>query len=157
MEEENLIEVKIEKINSCKDVPFPSQAHPGEDVGYDLHYVGRKTIIWPFTRKMLSANCKMAMPKGICGHVRGRSGLAKKGIWCYSGTVDPGFRGQIKVVLCNFSFIPRVFRKGDRIAQLVFHKYEEVEWKVVDKLPIDSERGESGFGSTGVGQSFGGK
>jgi dUTP pyrophosphatase len=147
-----LTEIQIERIPGAEDVPLPSQAHPGEDVGYDLHYTGKRVTIWPFTKKTLPVNCKMAMPKGFCGHVRGRSGLTKKGMLTPGGTVDPGFRGCISVTLCNFSVVPRVFHRGDRIAQLVFHRYEEVQWEQVSKIPDNSARGEKGFGSTGIKQ-----
>lgn len=94
----------------------------------------------------------VAIPKGYVGLVHPRSGLAaKKKVTVLNapGTIDAGYRGEVKVILINHGDEHVDIRKGDRIAQLVIQKVEEADWNIVDELP-DSVRGEGGFGSTGA-------
>jgi len=94
----------------------------------------------------------IALSPGLECQVRSRSGLAiKHGIFALNapGTIDSDYRGEIKVILANFSKKDFVINRGDRIAQLVIAKYEKIKWKITDELP-DSLRGEGGFGSTGI-------
>lgn len=93
----------------------------------------------------------VAIPKGYVGLVHPRSGLAaKKKVTVLNapGTIDDGYRGEVKVILINHGNEHVDICKGDRIAQLVIQKVEEADWNIVDELP-DSVRGEGGFGSTG--------
>jgi dUTP pyrophosphatase len=95
---------------------------------------------------------KIAMPQGIVGLVHPRSGLAaKNGITVLNapGTVDSGYRGEVAVTLVNHSDVDFEIKRGDRIAQIVFQKYEQVRFVEVTELP-GSQRGDAGFGSTGV-------
>jgi dUTP pyrophosphatase len=100
---------------------------------------------------MISLLLKIKMPEGMEGQIRSRSGLANKyGVFVLNspGTVDPDYRGEIKVLLANMGHLPFDISEGDRIAQLVFSRYE------TPSLNANSishyERGEKGFGSTGI-------
>ena len=94
----------------------------------------------------------MEIPEGYEGQVRARSGLALKyGISLPNGigTIDSDYRGELKVILINHGKEDFVIKNGDRIAQIVFIKYEKAELEIVESLE-DTERSEGGFGSTGV-------
>jgi len=93
----------------------------------------------------------IAIPPGYEGQVRPRSGLARKfGVTLVNspGTIDPGYRGEIRVLMINHGPDPYTVRPGDRIAQLVIGAYAAVSWQVEEGL-TDSSRGDGGFGSTG--------
>ena len=97
----------------------------------------------------------IALEPGYECQVRSRSGLAiKHGIFALNapGTIDSDYRGEIKIILANFGKEDFIINRGDRIAQLVVAKYENVKWEQVEELP-NSERGGGGFGSTGIKES----
>lgn len=94
----------------------------------------------------------VAIPRGYEMQVRSRSGLAaKQGVFALNspGTIDSDYRGEVKVILANFSNEDVIIERGTRIAQLVVARHETVTWNVVETLD-DTVRGEGGFGSTGV-------
>lgn len=92
----------------------------------------------------------IALPEGVECQLRGRSGLAfKYDIIAHLGTIDEDYRGEIKVKLFNLSNDNFLIHPGERIAQLVFNKYEKIEWQEVATLD-ETDRGEGGFGSTGI-------
>ena len=99
----------------------------------------------------------LAIPAGYEGQIRGRSGLARKGIIVPNapGTIDSDYRGEVAVLLANIGSEPFVVNRGDRIAQLVVAPVVVVDWVALDELDElgESERGGSGFGSTGVNSS----
>ena len=129
----------------------PSYASPG-DAGMDLRAT-ETVMLAPFQRALISTGIAIAIPEGYAGFVQPRSGLAvKRGITVLNtpGLIDSHYRGEIKVCLINMD--PKngfVINEGDRIAQLVIQKVETVEWEVVDSLDV-TERGEGGFGSSGI-------
>ncbi len=143
------LEVLISTVSP--DVPLPSYAHPG-DAGADLTTREDVTLA-PGERKTVPTGVRIALPAGYVALVHPRSGLAaKSGITIVNapGTVDAGYRGEISVTLLNTDAHNSVhLSKGDRIAQLVFQKFETARFVQVDDLP-GSHRGEGGFGSTGV-------
>jgi dUTP pyrophosphatase len=99
---------------------------------------------------VIPTNIHIQLPEGCEAQVRGRSGLAfKYDIIAHLGTIDADYRGAIGVKLFNFSDNDFVVRPGERIAQLVISKYEKIEWEEVSELN-ETERGEKGFGSTGM-------
>ena len=101
---------------------------------------------------MIPTGLYMQIPEGFEGQVRPRSGLAaKRGVTVLNtpGTIDADYRGEIKVILVNLSSEPFTVEPGERIAQMVFARHETAEWMLVDELD-STERGEGGFGSTGV-------
>src|SRR5246127_926479 len=132
------------------DVPLPSYAHPG-DAGADLT-TAEDIELGPGERALVRTGLAIALPDGYAAFVHPRSGLAARhGVTLVNapGTVDAGYRGEIKVVLLNTDPVtPVSFRRGDRIAQLVVQRVEHVTFREVAALP-GSARGEGGFGSTG--------
>jgi dUTP pyrophosphatase len=121
--------------------------------GVDLRAnIDAPIVIGPLERCLVKTGLFMAIPVGYEGQVRPRSGLAfKSGITVLNspGTIDADYRGEVGVILINLSNEPFTIQDGERIAQLVVNKCEQAEFCVVDELTV-TERGEGGFGSTGV-------
>lgn len=131
-------------------VPIPSYEHPG-DAGADLVTTVDATIA-PGERVLLPTGIAIALPDGYAAFVHPRSGLAVRfGVSLVNapGTVDAGYRGEIKVSVINLDpGTPVVFHRGDRIAQLVIQPVVRARFHEVERLP-GSARGAGGFGSTG--------
>lgn len=132
-------------------VALPAYAHAG-DAGADLVTTVDVTIP-PGERAMVGTGIAIALPPGYAAFVHPRSGLGYRlgvSIVNTPGTVDAGYRGEIKVVLVNHDLREQaVFRRGDRIAQLVVQRVEQARFHEVERLP-GSARGDGGYGSTGV-------
>ncbi|MDJ0336991.1 dUTP diphosphatase [Cryobacterium sp. PH31-O1] len=130
---------------------LPNYAHPG-DAGADLH-AAEGLVLAPGTRALVGTGVSIALPDGFAAFVVPRSGLAARhGITIVNspGTVDAGYRGEIKVALLNTDLSESFpIAVGDRIAQLIVMPVARATFIAVDKLP-GSHRGEGGFGSTGV-------
>jgi len=130
--------------------PMPSYAHAG-DAGLDLT-TRKACVIQPGQRELLPTGIAIALPEGFAAFVHPRSGLAiKHGVSLVNtpGTIDAGYRGEIQVIVINHDPVSAVeFAVGDRIAQLVIQRVEQVSLVVVDQLP-GSDRGEKVFGSSG--------
>ena len=131
-------------------LPVPSYAHPG-DAGADL-VAADDVELAPGERAVVPTGVAIALPEGYAGFVHPRSGLgAKFGVTVVNapGTIDAGYRGEIKVTLLNTDLKEPVrFARGDRIAQLVVQRVERAAFHEVGALP-GSSRGAGGFGSTG--------
>jgi dUTP pyrophosphatase len=129
----------------------PGYAHPG-DAGADLS-CSEDVTLGPGERRTVGTGVSIALPEGYAAFVHPRSGLAARhGVTIVNapGTVDAGYRGEIRVTLLNTDLRdPVVLRRGDRIAQLVVQRVERVLFVPVDQLP-GSVRGTGGFGSTGL-------
>ena len=129
---------------------LPAYAHgPNEDAGLDLRSVEEATLE-PGVPRLVPTGLTVEIPPGFEAQVRPRSGLALKHAIAMPnapGTIDPGYRGEIRVILLNLGREPYVIRAGDRIAQLIVARYEQVEW--VEGELAGSRRGEGGFGSSG--------
>jgi dUTP pyrophosphatase len=132
------------------DVPLPSYEHPG-DAGADLVTTVDATLA-PGERALLPTGIAIALPDGYAAFVHPRSGLAvRHGVSLVNapGTVDAGYRGEIRVSVINLDPVAEVtFRRGDRIAQLVIQPVVRARFHEVEQLP-GSSRGAGGFGSTG--------
>jgi dUTP pyrophosphatase len=132
------------------DLPPPAYAHPG-DAGADLHSREDVTLA-PGERRVVGTGVAIALPEGYAAFVHPRSGLAATyGLTIVNtpGTVDAGYRGEIKICLVNTDREhPVQLTRGDRIAQLVIQRVAVAEFTVVDELP-GSARGVGGYGSTG--------
>ncbi|HEV7756592.1 MAG TPA: dUTP diphosphatase [Mycobacteriales bacterium] len=131
------------------DLPPPAYAHPG-DAGADL-VAAADVELPPGGRALVGTGVAIALPIGYAAFVHPRSGLAAKlGVTTLNapGTVDAGYRGEIRVNLVNHGADAVVVRRGDRIAQLVVQRVEQAVFTVVDVLP-ESVRGTGGHGSTG--------
>jgi len=141
------MDVKIVKTD--KDLPTPCYAHEG-DAGMDI-YSSENYILKPGESKIFGAGIKVAIPFGYEMQVRPRSGLAAKfavTVLNSPGTIDHQYRGNVGVILINHSKNNYEVKKGDRIAQAVFAKFESAKLAEVDDLDATA-RGEGGFGSTG--------
>jgi dUTP pyrophosphatase len=142
------LEVQVQRLDA--DLPLPSYAHPG-DAGADLVTTVDVTLA-PGERAMVPTGVAIALPDGYVALVHPRSGLAARhglSIVNAPGTVDAGYRGEIKVLLINHDpREPIELRRGDRIAQLVIQRFERAEFVDVVTLPT-SVRGAGGYGSTG--------
>jgi dUTP pyrophosphatase len=129
---------------------IPKYATTG-DAGADL--ISAEDVRIPSHQRILvKTGIKIAIPEGYVGLVHPRSGLALKyGITVLNapGTIDAGYRGEVGVILYNSGVLDFEVKVGDRIAQLVVQKVETAEFEILDAL-IDSDRGDGGFGSTGV-------
>lgn len=132
-------------------LPALTYAQEG-DAGVDLR-AAENLVLQPGERALVATGVAIALPTGYVGLVHPRSGLAAKhGITVVNapGTIDSGYRGEIKVCLLNTdSSEPFVVSHGDRIAQLVIQRYEQANFMLTEELP-SSVRGVDGFGSTGV-------
>jgi dUTP pyrophosphatase len=131
--------------------PCPAYATP-QSAGVDLKANLTESItLQPLQRTLVPTGLFMALPAGYEAQVRPRSGLAAKhGITVLNtpGTIDADYRGEIKVILVNLSNEPFEIVPGERIAQMVIARHEQVEWEPVEELDA-TERGAGGFGSTG--------
>lgn len=131
-------------------LPLPQRARPG-DAGVDLYAASAVTLA-PGERATVGTGVAVAIPEGWAGLVTPRSGLAQRhglGIVNAPGVVDSGYRGEIRVILVNHGGEPAVLARGDRIAQMVVVPVMVADLLEVPELP-GSERGEGGFGSTGL-------
>ena len=141
------VEVLIQRLD---DVPLPAYAHPG-DAGADV-VTTVDVELGPGERAMVPTGISIALPEGYVALVHPRSGLAARcgvSIVNSPGTVDAGYRGEVKVLLVNLDpHEPVTLSRGDRIAQLVFQQVERARFVEVDRLP-GSDRGAGGYGSTG--------
>jgi dUTP pyrophosphatase len=142
--------VDVQLIRLDPGVPLPAYALPG-DAGADL-CAAEDVDLAPGERAIVRTGIAIALPVGYAAFVHPRSGLAAKhGVTLVNapGTIDSGYRGEIKVILLNTdSARPVSLRRGDRIAQLVVQRVEHVRFREVATLP-GAARGEDGFGSTG--------
>ncbi len=143
------MQVKIKRLHA--EAQVPTYAHgPLEDAGLDLRSVEAVTIL-PAQTYAVSTGLSIELPPGYEAQIRPRSGLAFKHsitIPNSPGTIDPSYRGEIKVILLNLGAAPFVIAPGDRIAQMIIARYEAVEFLESDLS--DSERGQGGFGSSGL-------
>ncbi|MCP3818534.1 dUTP diphosphatase [Streptomyces sp. A3M-1-3] len=151
----NPVDVLIRRIDP--EVPVPSYGHPG-DAGVDL-VTTEAAELAPGERTVLPTGVSIALPDGYAAFVHPRSGLAARcGVALVNapGTVDAGYRGEIKVIVVNLDPRETVrFERFDRIAQLVVQQVEKVRFHEVAELP-GSARAEGGFGSTGGHAAVGG-
>lgn len=142
------VDVLIQRLDP--GLPLPGRAHPG-DAGVDL-FAARDAELAPGQRAVVPTGVAIALPDGYAAFVHPRSGLAARhGVTIVNapGTVDAGYRGEIRVTLLNTDAQSTVrFQRGDRIAQLVVQRVERPAFHEVEKLP-GSVRGNGGFGSTG--------
>ena len=145
------LEIPLKQLD--EGLQMPACAYAG-DAGVDLR-AAEDLVLAPFERAMLPCGFSIAIPEGYAGFVLPRSGLAAKhGISIVNapGLIDSGYRGEIKVILVNLDAEESFeIKRGDRIAQLVILATPEVDYQPADELP-ESERGEGGFGSSGLGR-----
>ncbi len=140
--------VKIKRLRD--DAFLPAYAHgPEEDAGMDL-LAAEDAVLLPGEPQAVATGIAIELPPGFEAQVRPRSGLALKHAITLPnspGTIDPGYRGEVRVILLNQGRAPFHIARGERIAQLVVARYERVEWEEADLGA--TRRGEGGFGSSG--------
>ena len=143
--EKILINVSFDK----NETRIPALSY-NNSAGYDLP--SAETITVPkWSRRLVNTKLRFDIPKGFYGEIKARSGMAiKKGVIAFNGTVDSGYTGFVYVIVFNFSNDDFLIQKGDRIGQIIFQKCHSVSFNICEKLISISERGESGFGSSGV-------
>ena len=141
--------MKVKVVNSSA-FALPEYQTPlsaGLDIRANL---SESITLSPLERAMVPTGLFVELPEGYEMQIRPRSGLAAKhGITVLNspGTIDADYRGEIKVILVNLSNIPFTIEPGERIAQMIVVRYEQVEWQAVESLS-ETERGAGGFGST---------
>ena len=144
-EQEKMI-IEVKKLADDATIPTKSNV---SDAGWDLYSSGMATIVYSGERKLISTDISMAIPDGYCGLIWPRSGLSvNNGIDILAGVIDSGYRGEVKVCMLNTSDKLLHIHPGDRVAQLIIQKVEDVSFTEVKNLD-DTSRGDGGFGSTG--------
>lgn len=144
-------EVRFSRLPTNPDLPLPERATP-HAAGYDVRSVEESVTLRPGEIRLVSTGLLMELPEGVECQVRPRSGLAlKHGVTLPNspGTIDPDYRGELRVIMQNLGQEPVTLSRGDRIAQLVFTRFEAPRVVEADRLS-ETERGEHGFGSTGT-------
>lgn len=136
--------------NSQHELPnYETLASAGMDLRANI---SEAITLQPLERAIVKTGLFIELPIGFEAQVRPRSGLAaKNGVTVLNapGTIDADYRGEVGVILVNLSNVPFTIENGERIAQMIIAKHERAEWELVAKLS-STERGEGGFGSTGV-------
>lgn len=143
--------VQVVRLPHHDGLPLPTR-HSAGAAGYDLASADADFILDPMERRLVRTGLAIAIPPGYEAQVRPRSGLAlKHGLTLPNtpATIDSDYRGELMVAIINLGAEPVAVTRGMRIAQLVFQRVETVELEEVAELPA-SQRGQGGFGSTGV-------
>src|SRR5215472_16169882 len=144
----NGLRIKIHRLSDR--AVLPTYAHgPAEDAGLDLHALD-DAVLEPGIPALVPTGLTIELPPGYEAQIRPRSGLALKHAITLPNspaTIDPGYRGEIRVILLNLGQEPYRIHAGDRIAQMVIARYEAIEWE--ETALTASQRGTGGFGSSG--------
>lgn len=150
--------VKFLRLPSNPDLPLPARQTPGS-AGYDVASAEADFVLAPGERRAVATGLRMELPDDVECQVRPRSGLAlRHGITLPNSpaTIDPDFRGELRVILWNAGAEPVPIPRGMRIAQMVFARFAAPEVVEVEELSA-TDRGAGGFGSTGAGGSGAGR
>lgn len=143
--------VTVKILNQSKN-PLPEYATAGS-AGMDLRAnLETPIVLGPLQRALVPTGLFIELPDGFEAQVRPRSGLAiKHGLTCLNspGTIDPDYRGELKVILINLSDQPFTINHGERIAQMVIHNVQTIQWQTVEFVS-ETSRNHGGFGHTGV-------
>ncbi len=146
------VEVAVRRLPHAANLPLPRYA-TAHSAGMDLlAALEDEVVLAPGERRLIPSGLAIALPAGYEAQVRPRSGLAlKHGVTCLNtpGTIDADYRGEIGVILVNLGQEPFTIARGSRIAQLVIAAVDRAAWRPVEMLE-ESERGDGGFGSTGL-------
>jgi dUTP pyrophosphatase len=136
--------LKVKKLSP--EAMLPTVAHPGEDIGYDL-YSAEDLTLPPRGAAGVHTGIAIEFVPAAGGIVKTRSGMAKKRLMCNAGVIDAGYRGEIIVLMENLGDAPYDIHKGDKVAQLLEHRFLADE--VVEEQLSEAARGAKGFGSSG--------
>jgi dUTP pyrophosphatase len=143
--------VHFRRLPSNPDLPLPERA-TAHAAGFDIRSAEDEVVLQPGEIRLVSTGLVMELPEGVECQVRPRSGLAlKHGITLPNspGTIDPDYRGELRIIMQNLGEAPVTLARGERIAQLVFARFETPEIAESGELSA-TRRGEGGFGSTGT-------
>jgi len=143
--------VRFSRLPTNPDLPLPGRATP-HAAGYDVRSAEESVTLRPGEIRLVGTGLLMELPEGVECQVRPRSGLAlKHGVTLPNspGTIDPDYRGELRVIMQNLGDEPVTLSRGERIAQLVFARFEAPSVVEAEVLS-ETERGEHGFGSTGT-------
>ncbi len=139
------MQIMVKKLDSS--LPDLGYAKAG-DAGFDL-YARERTVLAPGVQTAVPSGVALEIPEGYVGLIWDKSGLSiKYGLKTLGGVVDSGYRGEVMVGMINLSNTEYVFEKGDKVAQMLIQKIEHATFEVVEEL-ADTERGATGFGSSG--------
>ena len=143
-----MLKIKIQKTN--EDVKTPNYAHGG-DAGIDLYSSEDDYTLKPGEHKKFATGIKVEIPRGYVGLVWDKSGIALKHcIKTMGGVIDSTYRGEIAIILINLGLKDYKVEKDTKVAQMLFQRVEEAKIEEVEDIS-DTQRGEGGFGSTGLG------
>ena len=145
------LKVLFTRLESSPDLPLPARATP-QAAGYDVRSAEGSVTLEPGEIRLVGTGLVMELPEGVEGQVRPRSGLAlRHGITLPNspGTIDPDYRGELKIIMQNLGGESVTLERGSRIAQLIFARFEEPE-VVLSEQVSETDRGDGGFGSTGA-------
>lgn len=142
--------IRFKRLASNPDLPLPARATP-HAVGYDVRSADDDFVLQPGEIRLVATGLVLEMPPHLECQVRPRSGLAvRHGVTLPNtpGTIDPDYRGEVKVPLINLGAAPVAIARGERVAQMVFARFEAPTVREVADV-VATDRGEGGFGSTG--------
>lgn len=138
------MKIQVKKLNDLAILPAKGSSHCA---GYDLSSI-EDYILMPMERKLFKTGLSISIPNGLYGRIAPRSGLAfKDGIDVLAGVIDEDYRGEIGILLINFGRTEKQIKSGDKIAQIIFEFYNNVNVQLVSELN-ETGRGDSGFGSS---------
>lgn len=146
------LQVRFSRLPSNPDLPLPERATP-HAAGYDVRTAEGPVTLAPGEIRLVGTGLAMELPEGVECQVRPRSGLAlRHGLTLPNSpaTIDPDYRGELRIILQNLGPEPVTLDRGERVAQLVFARFEAPEVTLVDAVG-ETARGDGGFGSTGRG------
>lgn len=138
------MEVRIKKLHQDAQLP---KKHNTYDAAFDLYSI-EEAVFAPRQTKIVHTGLSMEIPLGYFGKIETRSSMASNGMFITGGVIDSGYRGEIMVILNNFSSQEYKIKQGDRIAQIIFHHVEPLEIIEVEMLDEKNDRG-GGLGSSG--------
>lgn len=142
--------MKLKVMKCHPNAVLPTYAY-STDSGMDL-YAGYDILLYPRQPVAISTGLIIELPAGYEGQIRPKSGLAMSGLTVFNtpGTIDQGYRGELKVILINVTSVLWSIKVGTKIAQLVIAPVIQAEIEEVDNIDVLTSRGEGGFGSTGL-------
>ncbi len=143
-----VVSIKVKRLSAEARLPKYAHTGPWGDLAADL-YAAAAATLGPGATAVVGTGIALEFPAGYGALVEDRSGLAVRGITTLAGVIDPGYRGEIKVVIANLSENPVEFAVGDRIAQLRLVRRVEARFEEVEEVEA-APRGAGGFGSTGA-------
>lgn len=146
-----LVMIQVRLVNKSSH-PVPEYQTLGS-AGMDIRvWLQEPVTLQPLERRLMPTGLYIALPQGYEAQIRPRSGLSiKRGLTLVNtpGTIDSDYRGEIMVPLINLSAEPQTINDGERIAQMVIARYEQIGWELVTELDI-TDRGDGGFGHSGI-------